>query len=273
MQIKNIQPVPESNLLVFGGVYSNLQAIQKLKAIAEEKNIDPKNIICTGDIVAYCADPVGCIQLMRSWGISAIAGNVELQLVANSDDCACNFLEGGRCESFSANWYPYAKSRIDDSSLEWLSGLPQFIHFRFWGREYFVLHGGLHNCSEYIFKSSPVSQKKEIIEACNTDIVLAGHCGLPYSQKLGEAYWINAGVIGMPANDGSTAVWYLEIKAGKEFDFSHEAFGYDHKTAAARMRKAGLPEAYAKTLETGLWDNCEILPESEAAQQGKQIQF
>ncbi|MGY6559146.1 MAG: hypothetical protein ACXIT9_07660 [Nitritalea sp.] len=28
------------------------------------------------------------------------------------------------------------------------------------------------------------------------------------------------------------------------------------------------PEAYALTLSTGIWDNCDILPEAEARQQG-----
>ena len=35
------------------------------------------------------------------------------------------------------------------------------------------------------------------------------------------------------------------------------------------MLKNGFPASYAKTLQTGLWDNMEILPEREKAQRGK----
>ncbi len=34
------------------------------------------------------------------------------------------------------------------------------------------------------------------------------------------------------------------------------------------MRAVGLPEEYAQALETGLWDNCEILPAGETAERG-----
>ena len=38
-------------LLVFGGPYSNVQALETLKSIAEQLRIPANNIICTGDIV------------------------------------------------------------------------------------------------------------------------------------------------------------------------------------------------------------------------------
>jgi hypothetical protein len=37
------------------------------------------------------------------------------------------------------------------------------------------------------------------------------------------------------------------------------------------MLEKGLPASYAKTLLTGIWDNCEILPEKETRNQGKPI--
>ena len=48
---------------------------------------------------------------------------------------------------------------------------------------------------------------------------------------------------------------------------------YENKIAAAAMLENGLPQSYAQTLETGIWDNCEILPEEETAQQGKALSF
>jgi hypothetical protein len=37
------------------------------------------------------------------------------------------------------------------------------------------------------------------------------------------------------------------------------------------MKKHGLPQEYAKTLETGIWDNMEILPEEEKLLKGKKL--
>ena len=37
------------------------------------------------------------------------------------------------------------------------------------------------------------------------------------------------------------------------------------------MQANGLPDSYAHTLLTGIWDNCEILPAAEKALQGRAI--
>jgi alkylhydroperoxidase/carboxymuconolactone decarboxylase family protein len=73
----------------------------------------------------------------------------------------------------------------------------------------------------------------------------------------------------MPANDGTTRVWYmlLEIKKGK-IHYTHRSFEYNHVTAQQLMFKNHLPEAYADTLSSGIWDNMEILPELEKMGQG-----
>ena len=62
----NKRPTPEAPMgsdpitppiLVFGGPYSNLRATQAMRARAEELGIPPSSTICTGDVVAYCAEP------------------------------------------------------------------------------------------------------------------------------------------------------------------------------------------------------------------------
>ena len=102
----------KGKILVFGGVYSNFQALEELKSIADSMNILPQNIICTGDIVGYCASPNQCLDLIENWGIHSIQGNVEQNLLNGTDDCGCNFEEGSRCDIFSKMWFPYAISKM-----------------------------------------------------------------------------------------------------------------------------------------------------------------
>ena len=52
-------------MLLFGGVYSNLQALQSLMQIAIEHGIDPENCICTGDIIGYCGQPQETLDLLK----------------------------------------------------------------------------------------------------------------------------------------------------------------------------------------------------------------
>lgn len=264
----------KGRILVFGGVYSNLQALLKMKQIAEDLRIPPSNIICTGDVVGYCAQPEESVQEIIKWDIHTIAGNVEIQLREKLEDCGCNFSSGSRCNIFSNQWYPFAQSQLSQKSLDWMLELPEFMNFQYAGRKVYVLHGAYHHTSEYIFKSTPWATLEKNFQDTNSNLILAGHCGLPFYMTKKQQSWINAGVIGMPANDGTPKVWYviLDDKAGT-FSFRHKNFDYDFQQAARLIRQQQLPAEYALTLETGIWDNCEILPKKETALQGKKIFF
>jgi predicted phosphodiesterase len=272
---KNIKYLGElkGKVLVFGGVYSNLQALESIKNLAFADGISPENIICTGDIVAYCAQPKECIKLIRDWGIHCIAGNVELNLVNDIDDCGCNFEDGSRCDVFSRQWYPYLKSQVNQDDIDWLATIPEFLSFAYADKKIACLHGSYFDTSEFIFKSTDWSAKQKNFDALNADVILAGHCGLPFSHINEDKIWINAGVIGMPANDGTPGVWYAILNDSKGFNFEIKALEYDFEKAADLMNDKPLPQTYQKTLKTGIWDNCEILPEVETGLQRQKISF
>ncbi len=265
----------KGKILIFGGVYSNFQALEKLIKIAEGLNIPNTNIICTGDIVAYCAEPEKCIQKIKNWNIHTIAGNVEIQLRENKNDCGCNFDDSSRCDLFSQQWYPYAQKNISISSKEYLKNIPEFISFQYGNYKGFVLHGSYHYTSEFIFKSTSWNIKNNNFIDTKSNLIVAGHCGLPFSQSKNNQHWLNAGVIGMPANDGTPRVWYLIIDLDEKGNliYQHHSFYYDHKKANELMLQNNLPSEYAKTLITGIWDNCEILPSEETLLQGQKIKI
>ncbi len=272
IQVKNIGEL-RGPLLLFGGVYSNLQALEQMMAIADKQGFQPQQIICTGDVVGYCAKPEEVVQAIRDWGIHCIAGNVELQLRDGEKDCGCDFNNGSRCDIFSRQWYPYAQSVLSKEAIEWMHALPHHISFQYAGLRARVVHGSVDHVSGYVFHSTPWSEKNEQLQKGEADLIMGGHCGLPFNHIQEGKYWLNPGVIGMPANDATTRVWYMTLNDQKGFHFTHHSFNYDHGAAAQQMREKHLPEAYALTLETGLWDNCEILPPQETEVQGVRIDF
>ena len=52
--LKNIGEI-NGKALIFGGPYSNDEAVRKLRQKAQSMNLAPHQVICTGDTVAYCA--------------------------------------------------------------------------------------------------------------------------------------------------------------------------------------------------------------------------
>ncbi|MGH9940221.1 MAG: metallophosphoesterase family protein, partial [Blastocatellia bacterium] len=119
---KTYSPVP--SLLLFGGPYGNLQALTALRAIADELGLPPSSIVCTGDTVAYCAQPNETVETIREWGIRVVAGNVELQLANDAGDCGCNFIKGSVCDRLSEQWFAFANSRITGEQRAWMRSLP-----------------------------------------------------------------------------------------------------------------------------------------------------
>ncbi|RAJ22749.1 calcineurin-like phosphoesterase family protein [Gelidibacter algens] len=260
--------------MLFGGVYSNLQALEQLKSIAESENIPPENCICTGDIVGYCAQPEETVQFFKNWNAQSIAGNVEIQLREGAEDCGCDFRKGSRCDGFSQLWYPYAQSKLSKNSLEFMATLPDHITFEYADKKVTVIHGSFENTSEFIFKSTPWERKQPSFKATKSDVIIAGHCGLPFYQFNDDYLWLNPGVIGMPANDGTPNVWYAILDdANETFNFKHHQLDYNHKLTSKLMQNGFLPEEYARTIITGIWDNTEILPAVESGLQGFVINF
>jgi predicted phosphodiesterase len=261
----------EGPVLVFGGPYSNRQATEALLAEAARRGIPAANMICTGDVVAYAADPLACCDLIRESGMTVVMGNCEEALGAGAEDCGCGFEEGSACAALSVQWYAYALSRMDQASCRWMDGLPRRVDLRIGGVRLAVIHGGNRDIARFIFGSDEDAIREELGIA-GVDGVIAGHCGLPFTREAGGRLWHNPGVIGMPAHDGTPRVWYSVLTPGAGgLAIEHAALAYDHAAAAARMRAEGLPEGYASCLETGIWPSEDVLPPAERAARGQPL--
>jgi predicted phosphodiesterase len=257
-------------VLVFGGPYSNLQATEAVLAEAARRGIPPRRIICTGDVVAYGADAARCCDLVMGSGIAVIAGNCEENLAAGALDCGCGFEEGTACDLLSRAWYAHADREVTPAHRAWMAGLPRRIVLALPdGRRLAVLHGGTQDISRFLFASAPEADLAAEIAATGCEGVIAGHCGLPFARRVGDGLWLNAGAIGMPADDGTPRAWFAVLSPGDgALRVEVLPLGYDHAAAAAAMRAARLPEGYAAALGSGLWPSCDVLPATELARRG-----
>ncbi|MFM7304548.1 MAG: metallophosphoesterase family protein [Alphaproteobacteria bacterium] len=265
--------VADGPLLVFGGPYSNLQATRAVLTEATRRGIPPGRVICTGDVVAYGADAAACCDLITASGIWVIAGNCEENLAAGALDCGCGFEEGTACDLLSRAWYAHADRQVTAAHRAWMAGLPHRLMVRLPdGRRLAVLHGGASDISRFIFASTPQAELAAEIAATGCDGVIAGHCGIPFARQVGSGIWINAGAIGMPADDGTPRIWFAVLTPGEAgLNVEILPLEYDHAAAAAAMRTAGLPEGYAAALGSGIWPSCDVLPSAERARRGQPI--
>ncbi len=258
-------------MLLFGGPYSNLEATDALFAEARRLDIPSTRMVCTGDLAAYCADPQPVIDRVRESGIRVVMGNCEESLATRADDCGCGFADGTACAVLSDQWYTYADRHVDAESRAWMAALPRRLDVDIGGRRVAVIHGGISRLDRVVFASMVVEVAEELA-ASGCDGVIGGHCGLPFTREIGGRLWHNPGVVGMPADDGTPRVWFSVLTPTADaFVVDHRALAYDHAAAAAKMRARGLPEGYAKGLESGLWPSRDVLPAAERATAGRPL--
>lgn len=253
-------------VLLYGGPYSNLQATQALLQMADVVGIPPARRICTGDVVAYCADPVATAELVLDQGGALVAGNCERQLAEGAADCGCGFEDGTTCDVLSKGWYPHALRQIAARSdlQAAFAAAPDIVTFTHAGRHFGVIHGGVSDIARFLWSTSPeaeLAHEIALIEAAvgAIDGVIAGHSGIAFTRQIGRYTWINAGVVGMPPNDGTQKGAFVILDQG---EVRHQRLIYDAREAAAAMTSAGLTQGYETALTTGVWPSQDILPDA-----------
>jgi len=251
-------------LITFGGPLGNIDALKALLQEAHALNVAPENMICTGDVATYCADPAPCVQTLREAVVNVVMGNCEESLAVDAEDCGCNFFPGSTCDRLADAWYQFTRDRITAKDRAWMAALPRRLRFTMGGTRIAVIHGGARQINRYLFASDRRALAEEM-DTLDTDVVIAGHSGLPFTTDIGDGLWHNPGALGLPANDGTPRVWYTLIKAVVgELTIAQRLLSYDYRAQILKMRAAHLPEAYARALETGLWPDTAILPEAES---------
>lgn len=259
-------------VLVFGGPYGNLEATAALIGAADRLDIPAGRRICTGDVVAYGADPQAVVDLIRSWGCAVVMGNCEESLALDAADCGCGFSEGSSCAVLSAQWFSATRRDLDAEARRWMGGLPRRIDFTLAGRRLAAIHGGVAQINQFVFASTQATEKADQLAQAGVDGIIAGHCGIPFSQIVDGRLWHNSGALGMPANDGTSRVWFSVLTPREDgIVLTHCALDYDHDAAAAKMQARGYPGEYAQALLSGLWPSCDILPRDERGKRGQPL--
>ncbi|MCT4609727.1 MAG: metallophosphatase family protein [Pelagimonas sp.] len=252
-------------LAIIGGPYSNAHALSAALEQISARGIAPDHIICTGDVVGYCALPdpvVEQVRALQTQGMVVIAGNVEQQLANDALDCGCGFDEGSTCDLLSAGWYGFANQAVGQDNRDWMKTLPDIALFETQGQRVAVLHGAASDVSRFLWPTTPddvLQYEINLLQGMvgTVDVVISGHSGLVFDRQIRAVRWINGGVIGMPPNDGQpqTRVAYWD---GGQSEFA--PLEYDVAGAVEAMEKAGLTQGYHRALTTGWWPSEDVLP-------------
>ena len=253
---------PYSRIAVFGGIYNNHFGLAALLEDATRRGAEA--LYCLGDLGGFGPNPEKVRPLLAQGGVLAIQGNYEESLASGREDCNCGYTDP-RDNHFAEISYRYTERNCSPELKAWMGTLPRRRRVRVGDRELLLIHGSPRRINEFLFQStSPVPFLEVLLDQNGCDGILCTHTGLQWHRHLPSGRdVVNVGVIGRPANDGNTHVWYSMLdETGVEL----VPLVYDYESLAAEMRRESLPEEFVETVTTGWWTTClEILPARERA--------
>lgn len=253
-------------IAAFGGVYSNHLALEA--AISDAKSRDVDQILCLGDLGAFGPNPDKIFPIVRAHEIPVVRGNYDDSLARGLDDCQCGYTDP-RDNHYARLSYRYTFERTSPANRAWMGTLPGELRFRLGDLEVLACHGSPRQTNEFLWESTtPTHFLDKLAHDFGVDVILGTHTGLPWERRWGEDLaYVNVGVLGRPANDGRTDVWYALLEAeGRALSVEFVRVAYDHEALAREMRSEALPEDFVETILTGWWTTClEVLPGKERA--------
>lgn len=249
----------------FGGVYSNSHGLAAALKDARRRGADA--MYALGDFGAFGPHPDRVFPILLDGRIECIQGNYEESLSTGAEDCHCGYTDP-RDNHFAALSYRYTAEKTSPEWKRWMADLPKTRRVEVAGRKVLLVHGSPRKINEFLWEStSPVSFLEKLLRDADADVLVCTHTGLHWQRRLPSGRLVvNAGVLGRPANDGRTNVWYALARFGSEVGVEFIPVEYDWQRLAREMADERLPEEFIETVRTGWWTTClEILPAKERA--------
>lgn len=249
---------------VCGGPYANPYAL--VAFVDDARQHGCQRLYCLGDLGGFGAEMGPLWPILTGAGVECIAGNYDVALARADPDCGCGYRDA-RDNEFAQLIYDYTLAHTSRAFAAWMGRLPTQRRERLGGCEVHMVHGSPLALNDFWWESLPEGEHRLRVAASGADVVLCTHSGLPWRRRIGGTLVVNVGVLGKPANDGRREVWYAILDLGHG-DARAELvpLRYDWQAQAASMRRAGLPEPFIETIETGWWTTCvEVLPPAERA--------
>ena len=244
---------------VLSDVHGNLEALSAVMADAASEGA--LGILCLGDSVGYGADPAPCVDLLGERSLLMVAGNHE--------HGALGLLDVGWFNAAARAAALWTRDHLGADHQSFLTGLPLASTLG----EATCVHASPRRPEEWDYLLSAEDGFQAFGDFA-TRLCFVGHSHRPGVWSLGSSgpayedlagpafndhripfhdgrrYIINVGSVGQPRDRDPRAAYVLWDE--DERSVTLRRVTYDHKAAAAKILRAGLPRALADRLAHGV---------------------
>lgn len=237
-------------------IHANLPALEAVLRDVESRSVDLRFHL--GDLVGYGAWPNEVVELLRDSEIHGVSGNYDSTVAARAAHCGCR-AENADQEARNQVSYNWTVTNVTAQTRAFLAALPFRLDVRPLGGHrpgprMILVHGTPTLNTLYWTEDRPAAFCMEMAAKAGAragDAIVCGHTHKPWQREIEGIRFVNGGSVGKP-KDGDPRACYAIVSfvdAHNEVEFIR--VDYDVSRAAAAVRGAGLPDAFARALETG----------------------
>lgn len=231
---------------IFGDIHGNLPALDAVLPHIKSQQLDA--LYCLGDLVGYAPFPNEVTARIRDEDIPTIMGNYDDGVGFDRDECGCAYREPAEQERGDRSLM-WTRAHVTAENKAFLRSLHKEIRFEADGKRVLVVHGSPRRINEYLFEDRPLSSFKHIAAASNADVIVFGHTHKPYTKRVDNVLFLNAGSVGKPKDGDWRACYAILDTAACAAEFVR--LPYDIQTVTTAIRHSDLPHEFATDLERG----------------------
>jgi putative phosphoesterase len=239
-----------TRIAIFSDLHGNSAAAEAVLAAIDAEA--PDAVYGLGDLVGYGAKPNETIHLIRERGIPTIMGNYDDGVGFDRDDCGCAYKDPDE-EARGQQSLLWTRAETTSENKAYLRTLVPEIRFESEGVRFRLVHGSPRRMNEYLFEDRDPRSLARIAQGADADVLVFGHTHRPWVREIEGVLMVNDGSVGKPKDGDPRAAWALfTVTADDPVRVEIRRVSYDVAGMAAAIRATeGLPDAFARDIETG----------------------
>lgn len=245
-------------IALFADIHSNLDALTACLAEAADRGAERYAFL--GDLVGYGAEPGAVVDVVSEYaarGAVVVRGNHDAAVLAGETDTM---------RDVAAAAVDWTRGKLDARQLAFLHSLPLTVR----DGEILYVHASAELPDQWIYVSDEYMAARSLAASGGARYVFSGHVHeptlfytsaaerpVPFTPVPGKAIpvpvhrrWLAiVGSVGQPRDHNTAASWVMLDLERRTLTFHRVP--YDWRSAAAKIRAAGLPEYLAARIERG----------------------
>jgi putative phosphoesterase len=234
-------------IALISDIHANLPALEAV--LTHAKSLGIKRYWCLGDLVQFNAFPEEVVKKIRKMEAVCIHGNIDLKVLEMKQE-----LKQAPYEELPEEISPFAWSylQLSKQSKKFLKKLPEKAKIKIRGFKFLLIHGSPIANDDPIYIDTPKERLEELVEGVKADIILCGHTHKPFIHEVNDIHIINPGSVGRPIDHDPRASYAVLTLKKKYVGVEFYRVEFDLQLAVDSIREAGLPETYARLVESGI---------------------